>query len=295
MNIKLKPIYVFSLLLIWNCSCSNNSHIIHHGIIGENMIKLTERNDLKITGTIIHPLKDESNYRHTNFQIGYSPINHIGIKGGHSRLLSGEIRSITINQLNAYHIALGGYYFSPKKRTKKRRRRKGNDLKIQPGWLIEFYSGFEFMKLNNTLTTFLTPTFFNKFVRANFEMKKFYLEPSFQLQKKRFGFSSSIKYSSLVFKKGVINGGAVNTLSLFRHFLTVREDNHHHLFETNFTVTMGNNLAKGHLGSGINLLGNKSTLSSTNLVIYAGLNLSLDFFYQQKQQKRRRSIRRRRK
>lgn len=297
MSLKNNYLFILAIILLFGLySCTNSKTLIHHAMNEGNKIKLTERNDLKVTGTIIHPVIDKSSNRHTNVQVGFSPIKHIGIIAGQYRLSTGENASRPpISRLRANHFALGGYYFSPEKRKrKKKRRRRKNDLKIEPGWLIEFYAGVESIELENELYEFHPGFLYRRLEDANFKMKKIYLEPSFQIQKKIFGFSSSLRYSSLTFKEGVLNGGKNPTLT--NHFLIVKNKNHRHLLETNFTATMGNNLLKGYLGSSINLnlLSNKSRLSSRNIVIYAGLNLSIDFFYQQKNQKRRRAKRRRR-
>ena len=128
----------FVFFFISSCKVTDQ----HYYIPAENNnIRLTERNDLKVSGTVSF-----SEASIGNFQIGYSPIKHLGIVGSYldqrnssnAYPLSYKDGDI-LNVMTYQDIAIGGYFF----------KKKENNLSSwipkkwleESGWGIDFYVG----------------------------------------------------------------------------------------------------------------------------------------------------------
>lgn len=225
----------FGFFLFFICLTSCKVTDQHYYIPNENkVIRLSERNDVKISGTIS---LSESSIQ--NFQIGYSPIKHLGIVGtylnqkNNSNNYPLSYKDERIENVMSYQdIAIGGYFFKKKKYHYSSWIPK--DLLEESGLLIDFYVGIGRGEIFRNYISFSS--------EATFNFKNTFAQLGLHYRFYGLGVSYNFGYGKLNYSKLEIYANRFRlSLNAFDELLN---DNNPNSFESTFRVEYGMRFGK---------------------------------------------------
>jgi len=162
-----------------------------------NDLKLNEKNDFSIAiNSDPDGFTRKGGNSLRNLQVGYSPLNHLGIFASNFKNHSGG--TISENNKTYNKVGLGTYFFHKKKKRKIVEYDFGEDLSFVPGLLIDFYTGigsgelgFESFKLN---------------FDYQFSFRKYFTQTGLHWQGRIGGLSFFYNFGKTNFHKGNANG-----------------------------------------------------------------------------------------
>lgn len=189
------PIFISITILLSSCSVKNN----HYYVPSEgNVLTLSERHDLKISATTSI---NETGIN--NFQIGYSPIKHLGIFGSWLHQKDGKqiypFDALSFNNSNSdnyKNVGIGGYFF--KKRNTYYTTLIPKKYFEQGGFLFDLYVGIGEGKMRRDY----------KSVRSyfDFDYTKRFGQAGLHYKFRAFGISYIFKMAQLNVSKVVLHG-----------------------------------------------------------------------------------------
>ncbi|MFK7775088.1 MAG: hypothetical protein AB8F94_23305 [Saprospiraceae bacterium] len=226
--------FVLTILTTFSCSVQNN----HYYVPAEgNVLTLSERNDLKISGST--SIKDRGI---SNIQIGYSPIKYVGLFGSWMHQKNGQgIYPFDVsdgnnsNTANYKSVAIGGYFF--KKRDHYYSTLIPKKYLEQGGFLVDFYVGVGEGKFEREYSTYRT--------KVEFIHKKIFGLAGLHYKFRSLGVSYIFKMGQVQFNKVLVHGNFI----LFPKgiFDELKEDNTMNTYESTFRLECGIQEAKINL------------------------------------------------
>lgn len=209
MSLKNNYLFILASVLLFS-SCHSHFYVPEQ----VNSLQLSKKNDLKISANGFYYKKKterevlfrEKQYQYFNFQIGYSPIKHLGIFAQHFRIngfnsifsppFIPEIKT-NLGEGMMTNAALGGYYFLNKKKPVTNDSHQLDSFK-KTGWLFEVYAGYGEGHLNHSVN--------NSFSSFHFDLRKHYLQTGIHWQMKKLDISYQLVIGSLDFFNGFVQG-----------------------------------------------------------------------------------------
>ena len=193
---------VFSWILFLS-SCGSASHHFYATDEG-NLLALREEKDLKVSAGYTPHLNSLPG-NNINAQIGYSPINHLGIQSSFFRIRN-AFEGIEGIKKNVYQYnfsgAAGAYFFKPAKVVNSLSENdEGEKLKSTvkgKGLLFDIYAGYSRGENNNF--------FFTETGRIELDFQKFYLQGGVHIFLDKIGASFFLRYAQLDYIKGAASG-----------------------------------------------------------------------------------------
>jgi len=265
---------IIVMILLLSSSCVHiptNSYYIPSE---PNMLKLAKKKDLKISASTnkIPFLSENVDENFFNTQVGYSPINHLGIVANHFQWNSivpfdEHLRG---TKSSSSSIALGGYNIF---QTAKQKRRTVRYNTAPIGFLLEMYAGYGRGKIDNHYAG-----------KDNLLLKynKPYMQIGYHWQDEFVGLSWVYKVGKINYKEGTYSPNLSQEQQGSFPFLKIQENTNYSFRESSFKVFMGKKEIKGYIG-----LTTTETFSpdpsfkllhGTNMV-YTGVTISIDEFY----------------
>ena len=188
-----KFLFLISGLLFFN-SCSHYYYAPDEG----NVMKLANRNDLKISASG-NSSNGSYELKHSNFQIGYSPIKHLGIFASRFNMKGKEPTENPERGGNGYlnNVAIGGYYFFERGSLLDRIIKFDEELAVPSGFLIDAYLGYGKGHVHN---------FYVENGTSDLDLQKYFLQGGLHWQGKTLGFSYVLKVGRLNYFNGFLEG-----------------------------------------------------------------------------------------
>ena len=189
-----QKILLLLLLLLLLSSCGH----YYYAPDEANALKLQEQHDLKFS---ISGNSTNGNYelRHSNIQMGYSPIKHVGVFGSHFKMSGKEPIQNPIRggkgHLNSF--GLGGYYFLESSSFLDRIVKYDDEIGLNSGFLFDLYGGYGKGHVNNY------------YVEGGFsdvDLQKYFLQGGVHWQGKAMGLSYIFKFGQLNYFNGLLEG-----------------------------------------------------------------------------------------
>ena len=193
MKIKTNSLFVPTIFLLFIIlmlsSCSHNYYAPNEG----NVLKLSEAEDLKISvsGNKNGKIPFGGDIKHSNLQLGYSPIKHLGLFISHFEL--DEIDNRRVGNGHYTNLAVGTYYF---KKKKKRPNKMIKDNRVIPGFLFDAYGGYGRGKVFN---------YYDEGGYSELYLRKYSLQGGLHWNGKIMEISAIYKLGILQYFKGSIN------------------------------------------------------------------------------------------
>ncbi len=185
-------LYVSLLGFLFMTSCTHYYYAPNEG----TSLALTEKHDAKVSYGVG---AGGNNRNHKSFQIGYSPINHIGIQASY---FSGDAEGVQDGitergdgQIS--NIALGTYYFYPTNSKIYKIEKRETLLGMKRGFLFDLYVGRGTGNVNN----FYAPP-----ASSHFDFNKTWGQGGIHWQGRFVGIDMVFKVGVLDFKNVEING-----------------------------------------------------------------------------------------
>ena len=139
-------LFLLSIIILFS-SCATKQFVNEYiAPVDGNTFQLSDKNNFFAAGSIHPPRKDGNHPLQYNFQLGYSPIKHLGIVTSYNHYRFSEDKPDHLSSIKLFNIALGGYY-SLQDEEKLDNDEFENTL-IQ-GFLINAYAGYSNGKTDN--------------------------------------------------------------------------------------------------------------------------------------------------
>ena len=211
MNTKLLSFSIIVIILLQSCKGAfpQTYFIPQEG----NGLRLEKKKDLKVSGGVMiktnkFPLYNKSNIfqktqksidRISSFQIAYSPLNHLGIFGMHSRSRNNNPENSSFN-FHKSHLTGGGIgtYFSYKGIKRPANKLKWEKITKYNNFILDLYGGYVFGKLENH---FLIPV-----ANTKMNFQKFYLQGGIHWTAQKITLAMFYKTGFTNYDQGIING-----------------------------------------------------------------------------------------
>ena len=149
-NNFLTPIYpIFVIILLCNLFIFSSCSHKYYAPNDADMLTLREKNDFHISSSLQN-VNDSDENKSYNFQLGYSPINHLAFTTSYFKIKDANPDGTIRGNGNIWNGAIGGYYFEPvntkiiKKRFRKKERSQifpAPSMRMKKGLLFDFYLG----------------------------------------------------------------------------------------------------------------------------------------------------------
>ena len=262
-------VIVLFFMLTLGTSCSHKYYAPNDG----DLVMLRKQNDVHVSG---------AGGTGTNFQVGYSPIKHLGLAASYFELERLDSRDGILSKGDGHlwNGSVGGYYFfsstlreNPKKTKKKRKRLiKNQDGFFEEGWLTDIYIGHGRGVVNN---------YYKEGGSTHFQFQKTYVQFGWHFMAKSFGFSHAVRVGTLNYGKGQIYGTAVadNTSS----FNVLTEQNKFNLIESSIRIHFGFKHIRWILSmSAVKKNVKLNELGVINSIVTMGMMVELDEFFRKK-------------
>ena len=185
---------LLTLSLIFFNSCSH----YYYAPDEANVMKLAQRNDLKVA---VSGNSTNGNYelKHANYQLGYSPIKHLGVFVSRFNMMGKEPINNPDRGGNGFlnNAAMGGYYFFERGSILDRIVKYDEELAVPSGFLVDAYLGYGKGQVHN---------FYTEGGQSNLELQKYFLQGGLHWQGKTLGLSYVLKFGKLNYFNGIIEG-----------------------------------------------------------------------------------------
>lgn len=235
MQIRLSSVGIGLLLsLLFLSSCGSTSHHFYATDEG-NLLALQESQDLKVSAGYTPHLNSLPG-NNMNFQLGYSPIKHLGIQSNFFRQrnafdgFEGEKKNVY-----QYHYsgAVGGYFFKPAKELVKDE--EGNEeyktivATNGKGLLFDGYIGYSRGNIKNY--------YFQETGIVNLDYQKFYLQGGVHIFLDRIAASFTLRYANLDYLDGTAFGKL--TPAQLDKINIIEANNSFNLLESSLQISYG--------------------------------------------------------
>jgi len=185
--------FIFVYILL-STSCSH----YYYAPDEANMLKLDDRNDLKFSAS---GNSTNGNYelRHTNVQLGYSPIKHVGVFASHFNMSGDEPKQNSIRGGKGHlnNVGLGGYYFLETESILNRLVKYDDNIGVRSGFLFDAYAGYGKGHVHN---------YYAEGGRSDLDIQKYFIQGGIHWQGKALGLSYVMKFGRLNYFNGLIVG-----------------------------------------------------------------------------------------
>ena len=228
-----KHYFLFFVIVLLCSSCSH----YYYAPDEANMLKLNEQHDLKIS---VSGNSTNGNYelKHTNLQLGYSPIKHVGVFASHFKMSGNEPIQDPIRggkgHLNS--AGLGGYYFLESESILNKLVKYDDKIGVRSGFLFDAYAGYGKGHIYN---------FYIEGGHSDLDLQKYFVQGGVHWQGKALGLSYTMKFGRLNYFNGLIIGqldeSEINSL------LNIEEIKEFPFRETSLKFYMGVKYARVYL------------------------------------------------
>ena len=193
MSSKIYYLLVFANVLFFS-SCSH----YYYAPDEANVLKLNDRHDLKIS---ISGNSTSGNYelKHSNFQLGYSPIKHVGVFASHFKMSGQEPKDDPLRGGEGHlnNVGIGGYYFFNAESILNNLVSYEDEIGVQSGFLFDVYGGYGKGHISN---------FYTEGGFSDLDLQKYFVQAGIHWQGKALGISYVWKTGRLNYFNGIING-----------------------------------------------------------------------------------------
>ena len=258
-------VIVFSTLLICSCS-STTSNLIHQAPSEPNQLKISQKGELKVSGSFKFNKKNGDRDKYRNFQIGYSPKNNLGLFFGHSSLRNFKKNSF----FSMNNLSIGAYKFYKSKAKSRIPNFYGNDK----GLLLELYAGVGLGKMKNF--TFFSPSMAkHKLDISKLKMVKYYIRSGVHWQGELIGLSLGLNSGILNYYKGEIILHKESNQILLQHFKKVLEDKRGYFVAPSAKLSLGSKDLNLYVGSTFQKIYSLSAFEAKSSIFYLGLDINI--------------------
>ena len=260
--------FILVCFLLFNISSIGQNYYVPNDA---NLVALNQRNDFHFSGTI-NPFSDSKKIQ--NLQLGYSPLNHIGISSSYfnSNHLN-EIQSISYQtKSEIYDIALGGYIFHPmvvSTDSEKEIKGKGQNILSRQGVVFDLYVGHAQGDIRN---------FYGGLGSNHFRIQKDYIQFGAHARFKFIEIHLATRIGRLSFSEGIVQGrqnhSILNALEIFDI------DNDFTIIEHTFRVHAG--IKYGQIIISVSRVNSSNQLYRLGVINNAssiGVNINIDEFF----------------
>jgi len=236
MQIRLSSLSVgIGLLLgiLFLTSCGSASHHFYATDEG-NLMALREKGDLKASAGYT-PHVNSLPGNNMNFQLGYSPIKHLGIQSNFFRIRNtfngAEDVEKNVYQYN-YGGAIGTYFFKPAKASEIVDEETGEKIYSPAkgkGLLFDAYVGYNRGNVENI--------FFGESGNINLDFQKFYIQGGLHIFLDKIGASFALKYAQLNYTNGKAFGRL--TIAELNKAEIIEQNNPFNFLESALKISIG--------------------------------------------------------
>ena len=236
MQIRLNSLSVgIGLLLgiLFLTSCGSASHHFYATDEG-NLMALREKNDAKVSAGYT-PHVNSLPGNNMNFQLGYSPIKHLGIQSNFFRIRNAfdgvEGVKKNVYQYN-YGGAIGTYFFKPAKVSEIVDEESGEKIYSPSkgkGLLFDAYVGYNRGNVENI--------FFGESGNITLDFQKFYIQGGLHIFLDKIGASFALKYAQLNYTNGRAFGRL--TIAELNKADIIEENNPFKFLESALKISIG--------------------------------------------------------
>ena len=211
MQVKTQFILIFVTILFLP-SCSH----YYYAPDEANVLKLNEKNDLKFSAS---GNSTNGNYelKHTNLQLGYSPIKHVGIFASHFNMSGDEPIQNPIRGGKGHlnNIGLGGYYFLDSESILNNLVNYNDNIGVRSGFLFDAYAGYGKGHIYN---------YYPEGGESDLDIQKYFIQGGVHWQGKGLGISYVFKFGRINYFNGLIVGQLDQTeINSLRNINEIRE------------------------------------------------------------------------
>ena len=278
MQIRLSSVNVGIVLLLgilFLTSCGSASHHFYATDEG-NLMALREKKDLKVSAGYT-PHINSLPGNNINFQLGYSPIKHLGIHGNFFRIRNSfdgiEDVKKNVYQHN-YGGAIGTYLFKAAKISEVIDEESGETTYTPAkgkGLLFDAYVGYNQGNIKNI--------FFGESGTIELDFQKFYLQGGIHIFLDKIGASFALKYAQLNYTNGKAFGRL--TVAELDKADEIEENNPFNFLESTLKISIGKPQApiRGYLTiAGVYDFG-EAFLEIQPSTMQLGVTADIDYFF----------------
>jgi len=208
---KIYYILFFANVLLFS-SCSH----YYYAPDEANMLKLNDQHDLKFSVSG-NSTNGNYNLKHTNAQVGYSPIKHIGVFASHFKMSGDEPEQNPVRGGKGHlnNVGFGGYYFLDSESILNRLVNYDDKIGVRSGFLFDVYAGYGKGHVYN---------YYPEGGRSDLDIQKYFIQGGVHWQGKALGLSYVMKFGRINYFNGLIvgqlNDSEINSL---RNINEIRE------------------------------------------------------------------------
>ena len=263
--------YLLFILFICISSCTPRFINEYYAPDEGNMVMLSHKKDLNISGSVPSSLLNDKDPEQYNFQFSYSPIKHLGLLTAYSDYAYRGISETMLHhtKLKIYNGAIGGYYLFQNKEQKLRGDTTDN---LPTGILLDLYAGFGKGNLTNK---------YKEGGNSILDFNKYFIQGGVHYQEELVGVSAVYKIGAINYYQGVINGPfSIEDIDSLRN---ITEKNTFPFREFSFKLYFGINEVRTYFGfTNLNFF-DKNPFNHRNQIRYIGVVFDIDqFFYRKK-------------
>ena len=299
---KIHPSFVIVLLstLFILSSCSHKYYAPNEA----DLLTLREKNDVHFSASFgsagsgsntnsgssinfnIDTTANKAESNSYNFQLGYSPINHLAISGSYFKIKNSNRDNSISGKGNMWNGAIGGYYFKPindKNNTRKLRidgKEKTTsfdspNMRMKKGFLFDLYLGHS---RGNVFNFHRDDNCGNCRATSSFKFTKNYAQLGFHYFREIWGLSCAIRLGQLRYFDGDVLGTRMAVIEQDDIDL-IQNDNIYPLRETSLRFYMGTKQIRSFFSASIVDEGPFKNLDIVNGIVQLGITVDIDSFF----------------
>ena len=274
---KLHSLHLFSfffILFFFSCGSIHRDRIYQAAHI-DGISRLQKQNDFDISYSQKAPyLERDTSISSRNIQVSYSPIKHLGLSFGQTKIERDSYKS----SLHSTNAAIGGYYFFQTKDVIRKNGLRTPTSPIMPeGILIDFYTGVEWGNVKNYYEQVIGQNQFEPIeLSSNFQLRRFFVRAGFHYQKKIIGYSVICKFGQFNFEEGDINLEGQLSSRLLTEFIIISNLQSGNYFEPTAKIFLGKENIQGFLGITHLYTYHDLDIGEKDQIIYFGLSADID-------------------
>ena len=160
-----------------------------------NMLTLSQKKDLNFSGSVPSSvILGDDNFEQFNFQLGYSPIKHLGIFSSYFNYSNKGYTLSKDSKIKLPSLAIGGYYLI---QSKKQKIRSDTTNNLPAGILLDLYSWYGKGQLTNN---------FEDGGNSTLDFHKYFIQGGIHWQDEIVGINTTYKFGGTNYFQGIING-----------------------------------------------------------------------------------------
>jgi len=186
----MKLILLSIIILFSSCATTRFDNEYASPVDG-SAFQLSDKNNFFATGSIHTPKKDNNHPFQSNFQLGYSPIKHLGVVVSHNYFQLGEKNFNQFSKIRLFNTVFGGYYL-----IQDEKKYASNEFEnfLLNRVLLTAYLGYANGKTINKYSNHTS-------ANSSFHFHKYYFQGGIQWQNELLGLSAQIKVGKSIFIK----------------------------------------------------------------------------------------------